>query len=197
MFCFQISFPEVSTPSFTHQGHTPRCPKRGRWCSIEEGRYVVQSPSVLNLRSLKPRCPRGLKEQEVPGGRKPGWKCPANSGRLHTFLNLGGSRSTKWPHRPARAQLRRGLRKVRTETSLETAVARHSAGLPGDPGVWAPHAAGSSGARRPGSGLPEPCEPGSSCTGPGGTGGGGARALVRRTLQNDLPRSPRHSLAQA
>lgn len=190
MFCFQISFPEVSTLSFTHQGHTPRCPKKGRWCSIEEGRYVVQSPSVLNLRSLKPRCPRGSRSRksQVGGSR---------DGSVHTFLNLGGSRSTKWPHCPARAQLRRGLRKVRTETSLEMAVARHSAGLPGDPGVWAPHAAGSSGARRPGSGLPEPCEPGSSCTGPGGTGGGGARPLVRRTLQNDLPRSPRHPLAQA
>lgn len=56
-------------------------------------------------------------------------KCPGNSRRLHTFLNLGGSRSIKWPHCPARAQLRRGLRKVRTETSLEMAVARHSAGL--------------------------------------------------------------------
>ncbi|MEJ1271038.1 hypothetical protein NN561_001869 [Cricetulus griseus] len=68
------------------------------------------------------------------------------------------------------------------------AAPRHRAGLPGDPGSG--HNAG---AQRPGSGLPEACEPepGSSCTGSGGPGGGGAPQPGRRTRQNDLPRSPR------
>lgn len=81
---------------------------------------------------------------------------PGNSSQLHTFLNLGGYGSTKWPRCPARAPLRRGSRKVTAEMSLEMAAPRHGAGLTWGPRVWALCAAGSSGAQRPGSGLQEP-----------------------------------------